>query len=153
MNGMAKLAGYLRAGLRFVVVLGVAAVLAAPSGQAMAGVDLPKLEKGKGEKCVEDTAFMRRNHMDLLKHHRNETMRQGIRTTKHSLKGCVECHASSKTGSVASSKEDFCVACHSYAAVKPDCWECHATKPGKRPVHQMAQPVPSPLMPSQGGGL
>jgi hypothetical protein len=39
-------------------------------------------------------------------------MRKGIRTTKHSLKQCVECHASSKTGSVAASKEDFCSACH-----------------------------------------
>jgi hypothetical protein len=151
MNGMARLPGYLRAGLRLVVLLGVTAMMAAPSFEAAAGVDLPKLEKGKGDKCVEDTAFMRRNHMDLLKHHRNETMRQGIRTTKHSLKGCVECHASSKTGSVASAKGDFCVACHSYAGAKPDCWDCHATKPGKRSIQQTAQPAASPLMPSSGG--
>ncbi len=148
---MARLAGYLRAGLRLAALLGAVALLATPSFEAVAGVELPILEKGKGEKCVEDTAFMRRNHMELLKHHRNETMRQGIRTTRHSLKGCVECHASSKTGSVASSREDFCVACHSYASVKPDCWDCHATKPGKRPVNQVAQPAVSPLMPSQGG--
>jgi len=132
--------------VRLAVLMAVAALLAAPAMQAAAGVDLPKLEKGKGEKCVEDTQLMRRNHMDFLKHHRDETMRKGIRTTKHSLKGCVECHASSKTGSVAASKDDFCVACHSFASVKLDCWDCHATKPGKRPVHQAAQATASPML-------
>jgi len=112
---------------------------------AQAGVDLPKLSPGKGDKCVEDTDFMRRNHMDLLKHHRDDTMRLGIRTTKHSLKGCVECHASEKTGSVAASKEDFCMACHSYASVKLDCWACHATKPGKKVT---GKPVAKPTMPA-----
>jgi hypothetical protein len=147
MNGMAKLAGCLRAGLRLAVLAGVAALMAAPSSEAVAGVDLPKLERGKGEKCVEDTQFMRRNHMDLLKHQRDETMRKGIRTTRHSLKRCVECHASEKTGSVAASKEDFCAACHSYASVKLDCWDCHATRPGKKSAA-------SPHVPSQakGGG-
>lgn len=137
--------------LRLAACLGGMALMAIPAGQAVAGVDLPTLEKGKGDKCVEDTAFMRRNHMELLKHQRNETMRHGIRTTKHSLKGCVSCHASSKTGSVASSKEDFCVACHAYAGVKPDCWDCHASKPGKQAVKAVGEPATSPLMPSRGG--
>ena len=44
-------------------------------------------------KCVEDTQFMRRNHMELLKHHRDRTVREGIRTTQHSLANCVTCHA------------------------------------------------------------
>lgn len=125
---MARLAKW----LRLAVLAGAAVLVAAPAQEATAGVDLPKLERGKGEKCVEETQFMRRNHMDLLKHHRDDTLRRGIRTTKHSLKGCVECHASEKTGSVAASKEDFCAACHSFASVKLDCWDCHATKPGKK---------------------
>ncbi len=141
---MARLANW----LRLAVLAGAAALMAAPSLEAVAGADLPKLERGKAEKCVEDTQFMRRNHMDLLKHHRDETLRQGIRTTKHSLKKCVECHASEKTGSVAASKDDFCASCHSYAAVKLDCWDCHATKPGKKPVQQAGQPATSPLMAS-----
>ncbi|MEW6677993.1 MAG: hypothetical protein AB1421_08730 [Pseudomonadota bacterium] len=139
--------------VRLAVLMAVAALLAAPSMQAAAGVDLPKLEKGKGEKCVEDTQLMRRNHMDFLKHHRDETMRKGIRTTKHSLKGCVECHASEKTGSVAASKEDFCAACHSFASVKLDCWDCHATKPGKKPAQVGSQPVASPLLSSANPGV
>lgn len=144
---MARLAKW----LRLAALLGAAAMMAAPTFEAAAGVELPKLEKGKGEKCVDDTDYIRRHHPDLLKHHRDDTLRRGIRTTKYSLKKCVECHAGSTTGSVASSKEDFCVACHSYAAVKLDCWDCHATKPGKRNVQQAAQPAVSPLMPSHGG--
>jgi hypothetical protein len=148
MNGMARMAKW----LRLAAMVGAAALLAVPSISAVASVDMPKLEKGKGEKCVEDTQYMRRNHMDLLKHHRDETMRKGIRTTQHSLKKCVECHASEKSGSVAASKADFCAACHSYASVKLDCWDCHASKPGKKPlplaVQQSAKPAISPLMAS-----
>jgi hypothetical protein len=157
MNGMARLANWLR-----LAALGVAStVMVATTYPVAAGVDLPKLEKGKGEKCVEDTQFMRKNHMDLLKHQRDETMRKGIRTTKHSLKKCVECHASEKTGSVAATKEDFCAACHSYASVKLDCWDCHATKPGKQPVQKStshsssaknSSPSVSPLMASSING-
>jgi hypothetical protein len=123
---------------------------------AAAGVDLPTLEKGKGEKCVEDTQYMRKNHMDLLKHHRDDTMRKGIRTTKHSLKKCIECHASEKSGSVAASKEDFCAACHSYVSVKLDCWDCHATKPGKSPQPKVGlaplKAAVSPLLASSING-
>jgi len=145
---MARLANW----LRLAILAGAAALLAAPAFEAAAGVDLPKLERGKGEKCVEETQLMRRNHMDMLKHQRDETMRKGIRTTRHSLKQCVECHASEKTGSVASSKEDFCAACHSYASVKLDCWDCHATKPGKKPAPQAALPAASPLMATTQNG-
>jgi len=123
----------------FALVGALAGLALAPAG-ATAGDGQPALVKGKGDKCVEDTQFMRRNHMDLLKHQRNKTMHEGIRTTKHSLKGCVECHASEKTGSVAASKDDFCAACHTYAAVKLDCWDCHATKPKAKPI-QAAAPM------------
>lgn len=136
MNGMASLGKWLKLAL----LAGAAALTAMAPHQATAGSAKPMLERGKGEQCVEDTQFMRRNHMDLLKHHRNETMRQGIRTTKHSLKGCVDCHASTKTGSVAASNDDFCAACHSYAAVKLDCWDCHATKPKKKPATMAGMP-------------
>lgn len=147
----------IRTWLRLAVLAAAAALMAVPSLEAAAGVDLPKLDlgkiAGKGDKCVEDTQFMRRNHMDLLKHQRNETMRKGIRTTRHSLKKCVECHASEKTGSVAASKQDFCAACHGFAGVKLDCWDCHATKPGKQPARQAGMPSASPLMTSaQNGG-
>lgn len=88
----------------------------------------PAIERAKGGQCVADPSFMRRNHMDLLRHQRNETVHQGVRDARASLKRCIGCHASVATGSVAVAKTDFCVSCHSYAAVKIDCFECHASK-------------------------
>ena len=64
----------------------------------------------------------------VLKHHRDRTVHEGIRTTQHSLKGCVDCHASKKTGTVIGTSEHFCQGCHEYASVKLDCWECHTPK-------------------------
>jgi hypothetical protein len=72
---------------------------------------------------------MRRNHMKLLKHQRDDTMHGGIRTGKYSLKECVACHASQSNQSVNAEAGNFCQSCHLYAAVKIDCFECHANKP------------------------
>ena len=108
------------------VVLGATAAVAATAGRTPA----PVIERAtKGERCVEDTATMRRNHMRMLEHQRDDTVHGGIRGAKHSLKGCIDCHASATTGSVAAAPGDFCVSCHAYAAVKIDCFDCHATKP------------------------
>jgi predicted CXXCH cytochrome family protein len=100
----------------------------------------PPIARARGEKCIADPAFMRRNHMDLLKHQRNETVHLGVRDARASLKACISCHASAATGSVAAAKTDFCVGCHSYAAVKVDCFECHASKP--QPAAALALPLP-----------
>ncbi len=103
------------------------------------GAPKPAITKAvKGEQCVEPTDIMRRNHMTILNHQRDETVIDGIRTKKHSLKECINCHASEKTGSVAAAKDDFCVSCHSYAAVKIDCFDCHSTKPqGSAAMHPL----------------
>jgi hypothetical protein len=108
-------------------------------GPAFASDRVPKpvIDIDKPGKCVEDTATMRLKHPDMLRHQRDLTMHDGIRTRKHSLKGCVECHASTKTGSVLGEK-GFCQSCHSYAAVKLDCFECHASKP-KAPAERAGQ--------------
>jgi hypothetical protein len=108
-----------------------AALIIAVSLAAGAALAQPVIERAtKGAQCVTDPVFMRRNHMDLMKHQRDDTVHAGMRAGKFSLKGCVECHASRETGSVAAGPNDFCVSCHSYAAVKIDCFECHASKPG-----------------------
>ena len=80
--------------------------------------------------CVAPGEEMRRNHMEMLKHQRNQTMRLGERGTKISLNGCIECHASKRNGSVLGSKDNFCETCHAFAAVKLDCWDCHQPKAG-----------------------
>ncbi|WP_413896388.1 hypothetical protein [Rhodoferax sp.] len=90
-------------------------------------VPQPVIEAARGGQCVADPAFMRRNHMKLLQHQRDDTLRGGIRTGQYSLKACIGCHASQSTGSVAASSANFCQSCHAYAAVKIDCFECHAS--------------------------
>jgi predicted CXXCH cytochrome family protein len=103
-------------------------------------VFVPSPPKGKGDKCVRDTDFMRANHMNLLKHQRDETMRKGIRTKQYSLKECVACHAVPGNDGQPVSYEDpknFCRSCHDYVAVKLDCFECHASKPAKGQAHAL----------------
>ena len=104
-------------------------VLAAEVPAVHGGVPKPVIERARGGECVEDPAIMRRNHMKFLKHQRDETVHGGIRGAKYSLKTCIECHASQTTQSVAAAQTNFCVSCHSYAAVKIDCFECHSTQP------------------------
>jgi len=59
------------------------------------GAPKPVIAKAvKGEQCVEDNDYMRRNHMKVLNHHRDETVLEGIRTKKYILKECINCHAS-----------------------------------------------------------
>ena len=89
------------------------------------------------EACVEPTDYMRRNHMKLIKHQRDATVHGGIRGTKHSLAGCIDCHVS--TGSdgrplAANAPAQFCSACHAFAAVKVNCFDCHASVPNGGPV-------------------
>ncbi len=94
-------------------------------------VPLPKVNITKGEKCVEPTEVMRRDHMQFILHQRDDTMYRGVRTDQHSLKNCVNCHADPETGSVLG-KEGFCESCHTYAAVHIDCFGCHTDKAEKQ---------------------
>jgi hypothetical protein len=91
-------------------------------------VPQPLIKAGDGANCVADTVFMKKNHMDLLKHQRDDTVHEGIRAAKFSLKGCVNCHASKTSNSVIAEPGDFCRSCHSYAGVSLDCFECHNAK-------------------------
>lgn len=108
--------------------------------QGMAETPFPTIHEpeGEGVKCVvEDEDVMRRNHMDYIRHQRDKTMRQGIRAESdgsYSLSRCIDCHIQpNDKGEVPThkDKEHFCVACHEYAAVQIDCFECHADRPQK----------------------
>ena len=86
----------------------------------------------KGEKCVAPVADIRANHMEYLKHKRDETMHQGIRTEKNSLVECINCHVTpGEDGKVARIGDEthFCASCHLSASVTLDCFECHADRP------------------------
>jgi len=101
-----------------------------------AGTPLPVIHEpeGEGVECVEPEDVMRRDHMNFILHQRDETMHDGIRTSKYSFAECIECHVQpDENGHVASvdSEDHFCNGCHEYAAVTIDCFECHADRPQK----------------------
>jgi hypothetical protein len=114
----------------------LAALLALPLG-GHAETPLPDIPKAKENAnpetlCVEPVEEMRKNHMKYILHQREETLRRGIRTKQYSLKECIDCHnAPGPDGKVASveTRQHFCNSCHTYAAVKIDCFSCHADKP------------------------
>jgi predicted CXXCH cytochrome family protein len=117
---------------RFSLLLVAIAALAI-AGAGMAATPKPDIPKAvKGKQCVEDTDYMRRNHMELLYHQRDETVHLGIRTKKHSLKNCFTCHVVKGADNkpiTAADPRHFCRECHSYAAVEIDCFQCHASTP------------------------
>ena len=99
---------------------------------SIADVNLPSYPKGRGEYCVEPTDVMRRDHFEYLMHHRQISVHLGVRSKRHSLVGCVDCHASqADDGTYISVNEpgQFCRSCHVYTAVKIDCFSCHAAVP------------------------
>jgi hypothetical protein len=86
-------------------------------------VKLPEKEK----KCVEEGAYMKRKHMQLLDLWRDSVVRVGDRSYVSfngkrydmSLQNtCMStnCHAK---------KTEFCDRCHNYTGVVPYCWDCH----------------------------
>ena len=80
-----------------------------------------------GKTCVESAEWMRTHHPKLLVDWRDEAVRGADRDYMSSEYGTVfdksltdtcleQCHTK---------KSEFCDQCHTYTAVKPDCWECH----------------------------
>lgn len=97
-------------------------------GMTQAGSVYPEIPKATGEEHPEGNEYMRINHMDLLRHDRDLTMREGVRDTNNSLAECVTCHAVNGPDAkpvTVKSEEHFCRVCHDYAAVKIDCFQCH----------------------------
>jgi hypothetical protein len=127
-----------------VVLPGLNNVLVASEdeGVAKGGVPMPVIPKGQGDSCIDDTEFMRRNHMTVLQHDHDETRVKDIRSEGYSLKECLACHAVTRPDGMpdakpvtADSPEHFCRSCHDYAAVKIDCFECHKSR-GRRSLWQ-----------------
>ncbi|MFH1765655.1 MAG: hypothetical protein ABIF09_15815 [Gemmatimonadota bacterium] len=67
------------------------------------------------ENCLRDAAFMRFQHMDLLKDVRTDVIRNGIKGGI-TLARCGDCHEN---------RDQFCDKCHEAASVSLDCWGCH----------------------------
>ena len=93
--------------------------------QPALSLDTPAIAQLKEIRCVEDTAFMRANHMKLLVTWREAAVREGNRLYtardgsifEAKLSGtCLKCH---------SNKQQFCDRCHNYVGAKPNCFSCH----------------------------
>ena len=128
-------------GLRHALLMCAVALSVMSAQAADSRTPQPVIEPARaGTQCIADPATMRRDHPAMLEHQRDLTVRSGIRGAKASLKACIACHASPATGSVAKSETNFCISCHTYAAVRIDCFGCHATQP--------QGPAPHPLVPA-----
>lgn len=83
------------------------------------------------KECVEDTAWMRANHMTLLNDWRDMVVREGMRVYTSEKTGkefeaslqktCMDCHTN---------KVEFCDKCHDANSVSPYCWDCHIAPRG-----------------------
>lgn len=138
----------------FMMLFGLSACDSAP----------PKLMKASKQFDSDETrdkhvAYMRKNHMDVLMHKRDETMYEGIRTKKGSLKACINCHVPEEhNGEILrhTNPEHFCSTCHGYVATQLDCFQCHVDHPVDQnksassainPHNQNAQQLQHPGLP------
>lgn len=106
------------------------------STSAVAETPFPTINEPTDEslKCIQPEDEMRRNHMNYILHERDETMHEGVRNEPGSLAACIDCHVQPDSkGEIADidSDEHFCTACHEYASVQIDCFQCHADRPQK----------------------
>jgi len=94
------------------------------NGEAeMSQKPLPRVSAIDSTKCIAPAEFMRANHMQVLKAWEMSVVRKGDRVHiaangsrfQKSLSTCLGCH----------NNRLFCYNCHSYANVKPKCWNCH----------------------------
>ena len=86
--------------------------------------DEPQYELPASGECVAEN--MRTDHMQLLSEWRDAVVRgegdpspvtvNGVEYPKSLTRGCMACHTSRK---------NFCLQCHDYADVEPNCWNCH----------------------------
>jgi hypothetical protein len=86
------------------------------------------VQEARGDQCVEPTDVMRRDHMKILLHERDEAKLYGRRNPEHSFVGCVDCHVS-PTATREDPSTHFCLACHQFNAVRMDCFQCHTDRP------------------------
>ncbi|WP_075365371.1 sulfate reduction electron transfer complex DsrMKJOP subunit DsrJ [Desulfosporosinus metallidurans] len=92
-------------------------------------LNTPSIQQLAVKQCIEPTEYMRANHMQLLNQWRDAAVRYGKteyinsqgKSFKISIQTCLNCHSDPALNT----SDQFCVSCHKYAAVKPNCWSCH----------------------------
>jgi hypothetical protein len=102
--------------------------------------------------CVAPVEIMRREHMNLLMHQRDDTVLDGERDGKYSLVGCIDCHNPAQDAATAIRYPDpqhFCAGCHLYTSVQIDCFECHADR-GLKEIQQGLVDAAGETLPGSG---
>ena len=88
-------------------------------------INTPEIQAMTEKHCIEPKDYMKSEHMKILNEWRDSVVRDGNRIYvgaggieyNISLQNtCMKCH---------SNKKNFCDKCHTYAGVKPYCWDCH----------------------------
>lgn len=119
--------------VRIVVFLALMLTLVAGIVQAEERSSLwPVVPGATGTPHPEGNEYMRKRHMDMMRHDRDLTMYEGDREIGASLKQCFDCHAAKDDhGQVVTYADDkhFCRVCHDFVAVKVDCFMCHRSTP------------------------
>jgi hypothetical protein len=123
---------------RSVIVLGLAVFLIAVAypfwSTLLSGADVsrPVLERPVGRtQCVEETTFMRQNHMQILDEWRIAAVRNGaVRYTSKAFKVQYEASLTKTCLGCHKNRAAFCDRCHNYAKVTPTCWNCHNSPSG-----------------------
>ncbi len=112
-------------------ILGLCVFIACAAPAAAEGLG-PVIPKATGDSHPEGNTYMRRWHMEMMKHDRDVTVYQGVRPVGASLDGCFDCHTVRDDAGLpvtAADERHFCRTCHDYAAVKVDCFDCHRSTP------------------------
>jgi hypothetical protein len=88
-------------------------------------------DEGKSKDIHPSLDEIRKMHPEFLLHRRDQTLRQGVRTQRDSLKGCVDCHSSTKNDEYVpiNAPDQFCSTCHQKVGTSLDCFSCHRTTP------------------------
>lgn len=100
-----------------------------PNKGPFINLNTPGIAQLSDKQCVEPPQWMRANHMQLLLKWRDAAVRKGQtvyinsqgKSFKIGLDTCLNCHSDPS----ANTSDQFCVSCHNYAGVKPNCWSCH----------------------------
>jgi hypothetical protein len=118
--------------LSLLLALSCTAALAASAGSPEVDIPPPKQNYSEETLCVEPVEIMRKQHFEFVLSHRDKTVIEGIRTKKHSLNECIDCHITANAQGEYSRYSDdthFCASCHQFVAVNIDCFQCHADRP------------------------
>ncbi len=85
--------------------------------------------------CIiaEDNAQVRRVHGRWINQHRYPAQRALAYPDEYRVQACINCHVPESKNDqavrITHTETHFCATCHTYVAVRLDCFECHADRP------------------------